>query len=117
MVEIDTVDIDVAFQLFCRVMNIPHKKAFWKSILEFSTFLGFGVFSNPSGPPAYPDDLKRKIDALIGPHGETIIRAYKIRRTTPIGCVRTPIIKTIHAACLMFYIAREHYRDMRSVAW
>lgn len=113
MVEIDTTDIDVAYQLFCRVMNIPHKKALWKSVLEFSVFLGFGVFTDPKGPPVYPDDLKRKIDALIGPHGETVIKAYRIRRTTAIGYVRTPIIKAAHALALGYYVAREHFRDLR----
>lgn len=110
MIEIDAIDIDKAYLRFCDVMGVPHKKLMWRSILEFSVFVGWDVFGDPEGPPLYPNDVSRKISAINGPHGETIVRVYKVRRNTTIGRVWVPIKKFIYGAFLWYWIGRAEFR-------
>ena len=114
--------IGKAFTLYCDVMgheepDADNFKGWWTSIFEFTAFMGMGLVDLKkdsihtteeidSIKEKYLDHIKYMLDILEGPHGATIIRAYRAKRYSVWGRVKTPIIKLSHLMVVLLLAFR-----------
>lgn len=98
MQQLDPDEVKHLFDTFRKVMGITGD-GWWAAIFEFSAFMGAKVLDETSSPCPYLSnpDVISKTRQYNGPHGETLLKAYKVKRYSLRGRVVTPIRKARHS--------------------
>lgn len=108
MLTISTEQVDNLSGVFCEHMGIPDNT--WGSVLEFSAYIGFWAINclksqvRHGGVLPMTPHAARLIGQLTGPHARTMVLAYKCRRYSLWGRVKTFYIKVAHATLFILII-------------
>lgn len=92
-------EVTSAYDVFCKELGFDHDKM--ANCYEFSTFIGFALINqfkyvnNDEGIIVKPK-VPAIIAALNGPHGVTVVRAWKARRYSFTGRLRALWLKPAH---------------------
>lgn len=116
--DMDDPDLNLGWRNFAKVMGLAHNpnlgtlRGWWFDIFEFSMFMGPALLDPQINgddlefKEKHVADLRHKTASMTGPHSETILKAYKIRRYSLMGRVKAPIIKLCHAVIVLRTILR-----------
>lgn len=92
-------DVSNAYDVFCRVQGFAPDKM--TNCYEFSMFLGFSLLNqfryidNDTGIIVKPG-VNRVVDALNGPHSETVVRVWMAKRYSFTGRLKAFWKKPMH---------------------
>lgn len=107
---------------FCEVMalqddpDLDNLIPWWTHVFEFGIFMGRHVLHVEADTEEYipiknKDSVIRKIKAVNGAHGATLIKAYKIRRYSFRGRVVSPLKKLGQVVYLLGIIVRQYVKE------
>ena len=103
-----TVDHDVIHAIllnFSKIMGI-RKANGWYAIFEFTAMIGFEI-AGRAQHGSYSRRVASLLEQLEGHHADTIMKAYKAKRYSGSGRVRTFLLKCAHIPMFMAVTVRQ----------